>query len=189
MTQPIQFGSPPKSGRPSSSYKPPIVSDITLSPEVVSGFEALAAVLPTRKRKPETIEKVPDRPSPPPDVVANPDPVVQDESSDEIQTPPNFETSPVEDLGVLDAFLFDDMLEETDEGFEDFIFDSHIDFSDPNPLNNYDLGIEEVQRLPNVSSSTQLTSPRPSRSLLLDYYRFPTPSPTCSSSQLLQQQS
>lgn len=181
MTQPIQFGSPPKLGRPSSSHKPPIVSDITLSPEVVSGFEALAAVLPTRKRKPETIEKVPDRPSSPPEVVANPDLLVQNALIDEIHTPPNPETSPEEDLGVLDGFLFNDMSEETEEHFGDFIFDPDIDFMGPNPLNNFDLDIEEVQRLPNVSSSKQLTSSRLSRSLLLDYYRFPTPSPTSSS--------
>jgi hypothetical protein len=175
VTKPIHFGSPLKSGRPSSSsYKPPVVSDITLSPEVVNGFEALAAVLPSRKRKPETIKKVPDKPLTSPTIVASP---VQDEPVEEVHTP----LDPVEDIGAPDAFSFDDIIEATDEHFEDFIFEDHIDFSDLNLSSDFDLDIEEVQQLPDASSSTQVTNSRLSRSLLLDYYRFPSPSPTTSS--------
>lgn len=183
VLQPIQFGSPPEPRLPlSASHNAPTVSDITLTAEVVSGFEALAAVLPTRKRKPETIQKVPDKGRSSPDVVVDADSVVQDTPHEETQTPPNLESSPIEDLSTFDAFLLDDVFERHDAPFDDFAFDpSLLDFPDSSSMDDLGLDIEEVYRPPDDSYSKSLTSSRLSRSLLLDYYRFPTPSPTHSS--------
>ncbi|KAF2703932.1 hypothetical protein K504DRAFT_417405 [Pleomassaria siparia CBS 279.74] len=190
LLQPIHFGSPPEPTlQPDINQGPPLASDITLSPEVVSGFEALAAVLPTRKKRAETNPTVPARHDSPIDVVADSisnatgvDITVEEAPVEVDQTGSNFPTVD-EELNDLDALLYDDMLEVINAQYEAFNDDdAPIDFPNLAPLIDLDVDEEEVQRPPEDKSlSLGPTTSRLSRSLLLDYYRFPSPSPTTSS--------
>ena len=186
VLQPVQFGSPPEPGFTSDvTQNPPLVANITLSPEVVSGFEALAAVLPTRKRNPEpeseSALKEPERQSLPPDIGLDPTSIVQENPVENNQTPPTLEQSPIDSLNGFDPISSDDTLEGPDILFDDIALDSLLDFSDPGSLLDIDLDIEEVERHLDEPYSSQLTNSRLPRSLLLDYYRFPSPSPSCPS--------
>ncbi|KAF2003821.1 hypothetical protein P154DRAFT_486003 [Amniculicola lignicola CBS 123094] len=185
VLQPIQFEALPERHRSSDEgHKPPKVVEIELPPDVVSGFEALAAVLPAAKRKSESPKIAASRKSASPEVAANtPSPVNQDQLLEEQRSQEVVSSSTnIDDL--IDPLLLDGFLENEQTLDEDFFSFDHmdaLDFMDPPHLQESDFDVEELPPLSDMaSSSTELASPRLSRSLLLDYYRIPNPSPAAS---------
>ncbi|KAF2643530.1 hypothetical protein P280DRAFT_488549 [Massarina eburnea CBS 473.64] len=161
------------------------VKEATLTPEVERHFEALAAVLPAGKKTPENVQSVQrnaSRQATPPATAVEPLASSEDSSPEPSGlSPPEFETLP-------DPFFFDDntpldplLLDGIAIGMpnEDFVFDHMDGFDvDPGPFDcvNFN-GSTEVQEDTNSTSS----SPRLSRSLLLDFYRLPSPTPSMTS--------
>lgn len=186
--QPFHFESPDPASRaaPTAPTAPtaPAVSDVTLPPDVASGFEALAAVLPIGKRKPESETDRRDSTSPAalPTATDTPDPVVQEVSSEDGVSPQDTEATSIDIADVIDPMLMNDFIDATDMFDQDFPLDptENFDTLEPEALDDLELDIEEVPRLIEESTSTELSSPRLSRSLLLDYYRLPSPSPASS---------
>lgn len=187
--QPVQLVSslPPKASTKTNVIETSAkVAEVTLTP-VERHFEALAAVLPTSKKMPEPAEKDVSNQSTPPAAIIESFSSSQDSTPEPSDgSPPELESLPepffFEDLSVLDPLLLD--------GFNDTIGMSHDDFNletmegfnvDPGPFDCIDFGVEEAQRPADTTSSTALSSPRLSRSLLLDFYRLPSPSPSLKS--------
>ena len=164
-------------GSKSSSISPD-VNEISLPPDVINGFEALAAVLPAvnKKSSPEPIE-LPKSSSPStetPTSTQGTSPI--EDSSFEL------EPAPVDIYDLIDPALLDGVLDTAECLTDELSFDdlATLDFLDTSALEELDAEIEEVQRSPTLSCVSVTESPRSSRSLLLDYYRIPSPSPAVS---------
>ncbi|KAF2476333.1 uncharacterized protein BDR25DRAFT_252259, partial [Lindgomyces ingoldianus] len=166
----------------SEASTPPPVKDIALPADVVSGFEALAAVLPIGKKKPLSEQKDSSETS-------SPDIIHQDPTSSPLESIGQDEYiqehSPfhMEDLDVIDPIFLEGMLEHAQSVDQDFPLISldTLDFLEPDTLlNELELNIEEPG-LPPEDTIMEPFKSRLSRSLLLDYYRLPSPSPASSS--------
>jgi hypothetical protein len=190
---PLKDGGP-KTNATKASAK--VTTEVALTPNVERHFdEALAAVLPAGQRTPESLQG---------DIsssrLATP-PVTQLDSltSSYESTPEPNDGSPPELEPLSEPFLFenasvfDSLL--LDDDFSDAIGMAHDDFTfanmvgfnvDPGPFECIDFGVEGVQRPGDDATSTATSvtlssSPRLSRSLLLDFYRLPSPSPSVTS--------
>ncbi|KAH7126714.1 fungal-specific transcription factor domain-containing protein, partial [Dendryphion nanum] len=180
--QPFQFDLPSNAGSRTTSIS--LIQDVTLTPDVINGFEALAAVLPVAKNhnsSPEPRES--PKPCSPsietPTLVENTTSPVDDLSPEEV------ESFPVYICDLIDPALFEGLVDTTEVVHDDLSFDTlaDLDFLDTSTfqeLPELDPEIEEIQRSPQLSSSSLVGSPHSSRSLLLDYYRIPSPSPAAS---------
>ncbi|XP_014552533.1 hypothetical protein COCVIDRAFT_110044 [Bipolaris victoriae FI3] len=186
---------PPKSSSTSNlnTTTPPPKS--TLPQNVASGIEALAAVLPVSKNKMTTTTTTPQQaptiqtssaiPSPP----SFEEPASNQESSTEDgDSPREYEPFPIEDV-MLDGFVDAIHLPHEEFSFDPF---ENIDF-DSGSLDDITFGVNDspLQKLDVIPSSSmplldrdtnRESSPRLSRSLLLDLYRLPSPSPSPTSS-------
>jgi hypothetical protein len=189
----------PKSG---STSKPntttPTVAKSTLPQNVASGIEALAAVLPASKNKMTTatqltpiIQTSSTAPSPP----GYEEPAsVQESSTEDGDSPREYEPFSMEDVNNVDPVMFDDFVDAIHLPHEDLTFDSfeNIDFEsgslddmtfDMHDFSSQKQDIATSSSMPLLDmDSNRESSPRLSRSLLLDLYRLPSPSPSPSSS-------
>ncbi|PSN69992.1 hypothetical protein BS50DRAFT_301913 [Corynespora cassiicola Philippines] len=181
--QPSHFGSsPPKRCTPAeTTEKPPKPSKTptpTLPQDVVNGFEALAAVLPAGGKKPEAAQRDPSPQTTPP-ALEEPCPYANESSGEEVDSPPEPEPFPIDDISPMDPQLLDDLTDTMDFADEQLLFDSFDPLELP-PLEGFDFNAEELQGNPDDLAVSALSSPRLSRSLLLDFYRLPSPSSSCS---------
>jgi hypothetical protein len=189
----------PKSG---STSKPntttPTVAKSTLPQNVASGIEALAAVLPASKNKMTTatqltpiIQTSSTAPSPP----GYEEPAsVQESSTEDGDSPREYEPFSMEDVNNVDPVMFDDFVDAIHLPHEDLTFDSfeNIDFEsgslddmtfDMHDFSSQKQDVATSSSMPLLDmDSNRESSPRLSRSLLLDLYRLPSPSPSPSSS-------
>ncbi|KAL6151299.1 hypothetical protein ACJQWK_10463 [Exserohilum turcicum] len=173
-----------------------------LPQNVASGIEALAAVLPAgRKNTTTTIaQQIPTVhtssvvPSPPPSFE---EPAcLQESSTEDGDSPRDYESFPVEDVNNVNPVMFDGFVDAIHLPNEEFNFAAFepIDFDsgalDSLAFDMNDLSSSSQKQEGAASSSmplldrdsTRESSPRLSRSLLLDLYRLPSPSPNPSSS-------
>jgi hypothetical protein len=164
--------------------------DVKLPQDVVNGFEALAAVLPVGKKRPLAAEEdVSQKSSASPasqyDEAMPPEPNSLDASITEKSASPEEMNADLIHLSdMVDPSLLDGLMDSTEVFNQEFTFDETFDdnlnfLASPN-LDDLGLEIEEVPRYSEEPTSTDLASPRWSRSLLLDYYRLPSPSPASS---------
>jgi hypothetical protein len=184
--QPTHFtASPPKTNsRPNVTQTCIKVTEAERTP-VERHFEALAAVLPASKKTP--VEKDASTQATPPPATSDSTPSSQEstpEPSD--SSPPELESMPepffFDDLSVFDPLLLDDFNDAIAMSHDDLNLDTMDGFNvDPGPFDCIDFGVDEVQCPTEGSASTSLSSPRLSRSLLLDFYRLPSPSPSLKS--------
>jgi hypothetical protein len=184
--QPTHFtASPPKTNsRPNVTQTCTKVTEAERTP-VERHFEALAAVLPASKKTP--VEKDASTQATPPPTTSDSTPSSQEstpEPSD--SSPPELESMPepffFDDLSVFDPLLLDDFNDAIAMSHDDLNLDTMDGFNvDPGPFDCIDFGVDEVQCPTEGSASTSLSSPRLSRSLLLDFYRLPSPSPSLKS--------
>ncbi|KAF2632653.1 hypothetical protein BU25DRAFT_427516 [Macroventuria anomochaeta] len=202
--QPTEFTpSPPKPRTASAGVRKTFkATGSSLPKSVANGIEALAAVLPAGRKSADVEMTGNDKQSTPP-LVSSPsleELVITQESSEEDEDSPRYlEPFPMDDINVLDSVILD--------GFVDTIplpnEESHFD-----PFNNTDLdstvmddfgsfgGFDfnanpssfkhnesstESFVLTTCESSREASPPRLSRSLLLGFYRLPSPSPNSSS--------
>lgn len=181
--QPTQFTpTPPKSGTKANISKPKAKANtVRVTPDVERHFEALAAVLPAGKQA-EPVTDNTAQPSPPllPSIESltssmdsTPEPI--DGSPPELESLPEpmfFEDSVGQDPLLLDGLVIgmsdDDLTFGPMDGFD----------IDPGPMNCINMNTEEPLQLTEDAASQ---SPRLSRSLLLDFYRLPSPSPSTTS--------
>ncbi|KAF2241829.1 C6 zinc finger domain-containing protein [Trematosphaeria pertusa] len=192
----VQFGSSPTNASPKPDVisKTPQVTEVTLPPDVERGFEALAAVLPTSKKPAEPArENASRQPTPPAAAIDTPPVLLQTSSSPETfgseSSPPEPEPLPepffLQDLNAFDPLLLDGLINAIGDQNGDFTFDALEGFDiDPGPLDDIGLDLDQVQfpedeeEEEEDAAGTTLVSPRLSRSLLLDFYRLPNPSPS-----------
>jgi hypothetical protein len=185
VLSPVRFKSPTSKPKPVSdlSLNVPKSNPSPLPQDVATGIEALAAVLPPGKRD-VTYEGNNKQASPP---IASPpgleEPAAIPESSTEDEdSPRDYEPFVLDDVDVNDPL-----------SHEDFTFEPFQDFNlDESSLNHLGLDLEASEKEPYVSEiplstlttreSSREASPRLSRSLLLDFYRLPSPSLDPSSS-------
>ncbi|RMZ72295.1 c6 zinc finger domain-containing [Pyrenophora seminiperda CCB06] len=164
----------------------PSSSTSTLPQNVASGIEALAAVLPAGRKNtalpqpPPTTQTSSSVPSPP--IFEEPT-STQESSTEDGDSPRDYEPFPMENVNTVDPIMFDT----TPLCNEDFNFDpfESIDF-DSASLDELTFDIHDLSpKQDTISASLPLmdrepgreSSPRLSRSLLLDLYRLPSPSP------------
>ena len=194
---PVQFKSP--------SPKPKTTSDVTtkasetkqspLPHNVASGIEALAAVLPAGRKN--VAADATSKQTPP--LVASP-PALEDPSSslessnEDDDSPQDYELFTMDDIETIDPLLVNGLVEEVSLPHEDFTFDPFEDYDLDNSSfedlgldlddssYKHDLPIAPASSVLAMRESSREASPRLSRSLLLDFYRLPSPSPTPSSS-------
>jgi hypothetical protein len=155
---------------------------VELTPDVVSGFEALAKVLPVSGKSLGIGSTATPTATPTETVVGDGDapiPTSQDtsESSEEygldIEIPPV--DLPIEiDPSILDAIIETDM---TFDPAYDFDFENTPDITDLPLLEDLESNILGLPEYAADTISETSSSPVPQRSLLLDYYRVPNPSP------------
>ncbi|KAF9698799.1 hypothetical protein EKO04_002864 [Ascochyta lentis] len=202
--QPTQFtpSSPPKPRSASAGVrKTPKATGSSLPQNVANGIEALAAVLPASRKSADVEMTGNDKQTTPP--LASPpsleEPAVtQEPSTEDEDSPRDLEPFPMDDIHVLDPAMldgFDDAIPLPDEEFH---FDSFANTDlDTTALDsfggcggfNFDADLVPFKQ--NESSaecsvlatreSSREASPRLSRSLLLGFYRLPSPSPNPSS--------
>ncbi|USP82611.1 hypothetical protein yc1106_09885 [Curvularia clavata] len=195
---------PPKSAVAKSSKLHTTSHTVTkssLPQNVASGIEALAAVLPAGRKNTSststtTTQQAPTTqtssavPSPP----SFEEPTsTQESSTEDGDSPREYEPFPMEDVNTTDPVMFDGFVDAIHLPHEDFSFDpfENIDFEsgslDDMTFDIHDLSSQK-QDVTSTSmplmdrDSTRESSPRLSRSLLLDLYRLPSPSPSPSSS-------
>ncbi|KAH6878035.1 C6 zinc finger domain-containing protein [Alternaria rosae] len=166
-----------------------------LPQNVASGIEAaLAAVLPAgRKNSPPTQQPLTTQassavPSPP----SFEEPAsIQESSTEDGDSPREYEPFPMEDVNTMDPIMLDGFVDAIQMPNEDFSFDpfDNIDF-DSGSLEDLTFDMHDLSQKQDMTSSslpvmdreqTRESSPRLSRSLLLDLYRLPSPSPDPSS--------
>lgn len=178
--QPFQFHMSSADPGAKSSSISPNVKDISLPPDVINGFEALAAVLPAVRKKssPEPIE-TPKQSSPPVEIPPSP---CQDTSPPAENPYLELGSPPVDTYDLIDPALLEGLLDPTDSPQDEILFDdlADLDFLNASPLQDLDTDVEEVQRSPTLSCVSVNESPRTPRSLLLDYYRIPSLLPAVS---------
>ncbi|KAF1958543.1 hypothetical protein CC80DRAFT_514666 [Byssothecium circinans] len=187
--QPIQLALPPKSSPKGAITKPSAkVKGIKLTPEVERHFEALAAVLPAGKKTPDPAQEDASPQAAPCTAVVEPLTPSEDSSPEPSGlSPPEFEQIPepffFQDDNPLDPLMLDGIIDAMGMPNEDFIFEHMEGFNiDPSPMDcgNFDASAE-LQHKPDDANSNPSSSPRLSRSLLLDFYRLPSPTPSMTS--------
>jgi len=159
----------------------------SLPKTVASGMEALAAVLPAcRKPSVVQLESTPIVASPP---ALDEAMSAQETSTDDNESPRDLEPLLTENLDVFDPISLDVLVDAVPLPHHDLDLDTldtfeHIDFDpilqeerslDPNITMAQDVSVVSLP-LPALAPC-QDPSPRISRSLLLDFYRLPNPSP------------
>jgi hypothetical protein len=193
---PVQFKAPSPKPRPASdaTTQAPGANKSSLPKTVDSGIEALAAVLPAG-RKPSQPEPITDRNSTP--VLSPPaleEPVfTQESSTEDEESPRDFEPFTMEDIDAMDSKLMDGLVDAIHMPHDDFAFGTFedldlgsgsfdelaLDFDDM--AQQHDLSSSAPVSMLTTRESSREASPRLSRSLLLDFYRLPSPSPSPSS--------
>jgi hypothetical protein len=192
---PVQFKS--------TSPKPKTTSEVisqnaegnmsSLPKTVASGIEALAAVLPAGRKVtvPQSITKQVSPPAASPPALE--EPVSAQESSNEDEdSPRDFEPFTMDDIDAMHPIMLDGLVDAIPLPQDDFTFDPFEDFDlDNGSFDDTVLDLDDASHKHELSSSamSMLTtressreaSPRLSRSLLLDFYRLPSPSPSPSS--------
>jgi hypothetical protein len=191
---PVQFKSSPTRSKPASEGTTP--NSETKKPAVpttvASGIEALAAVLPAGKKTavPEctTNHASPATMSPP----ALEEPIFTQESSTEDEASPrDFEPFTMDDIDAMESHMMDGLTDAITLPHDDFAFGSFEDLDlGSGSLDDIALDFEDMTHNLSSSATTSMlttressreASPRLSRSLLLDFYRLPSPSPSPSS--------
>ncbi|KAF1947312.1 hypothetical protein EJ02DRAFT_392517 [Clathrospora elynae] len=172
------------------------IASASLPQNVASGIEALAAVLPAGRKKADSTEKSTTEqalsaiPSPP----SLEEPVsTQESSTEDGESPREYEPFVMDDVNIMDPMMLDGFVEAIPLPHDDFNFGSfeNIDF-DSGSLDELAFDIKEFSQKQDKASSSppapmdqepspELSSPRVSRSLLLGFYRLPSPSPNPSS--------
>ncbi|KAF2105685.1 C6 zinc finger domain-containing protein [Lophiotrema nucula] len=184
VLQPVEFetsiGAPDP---PNTAPKAFNVGEILLPPDVVIGFEALAAVLPMGKKRPDfsqschSQEKAQSREASP-DITDEPRPSTRDSSFEQNgfvrgldSTSANLFDDLIDPMLLQEKFVDLDALEQDlpHDNFDQFIFDDTTALAE-------DFEVKDIQRRQDDTSLVEVASPRLSRSLLLDYYRLPGPS-------------
>lgn len=191
----MQFKSPSPKPKPAVEITTITESTKPSVPKTVdSGIEALAAVLPAgRKSAPvdhTTNQESISTTSPP----ALEEPIFTQESSTEDEdSPRDFEPFTMEDIDAMDSNIMDGLVDAIPLPHDDFHFSSFEDLElGTSSFEELALDFEDMSHHNAVSSSAPTSllttressreaSPRLSRSLLLDFYRLPSPSPTPSS--------
>jgi hypothetical protein len=195
--QPAQFSSSPP--KPRSTHTTQRQDDKAkeqpLPQNVAKGFEALAAVLPAGRKSPSAETS---RQATPPLI----SPTAQEEttstqesSTEDGDSPRDFEPFQMDEMIVSDSVPTDDFVDAIPLSNDDFYFDSFDGFDlDAGHMDTLAFDMESLptqqDKFPSSSSSSALAtrdtsreaSPRLSRSLLLGFYRLPSPSPNLSSS-------
>lgn len=178
--------------------KPSKSTSSSLPRNVANGIEALAAVLPAGRRSADVEMSGNEKQVTPP--LASPpsldEPIITQESSTEDEdSPRDFEPFPMDDIHVLDPTMLDgfvdavplpseefqfDPFDNTDlesNGLDDFGSFSGFDFDANHSSYKQNKLSTESPVLTTRESSREASPPRLSRSLLLGYYRLPSPSP------------
>ncbi|KAI8938009.1 hypothetical protein NX059_005682 [Plenodomus lindquistii] len=160
-----------------------------LPKNVASGIEALAAVLPAGRKTSAIQHKEPTPVASPPALDETTS--TQETSTEDSDSPRDFEPFLMEDIDVMDQISLDGLVDAIPLPHNDLDFDAFetLDF-DSSSLGelSFDSDITPTQDL--TASSLPLasrepsreSSPRLSRSLLLDFYRLPSPAPNPTSS-------
>ncbi|CAI6335758.1 unnamed protein product [Periconia digitata] len=177
---------PPQLAKPPSKALPTKMKDRKTPPDVDRHFQALAAVLPADTKAREQNQKPSSLPS-----LSLPDVLTSSEES----SPEPSDLSPAglqvlaepllfEDNASLDSITFDALNSGVGMSMSNWSFDDLDGFNvDPGPIDSIDLDCEELYGAndttnDNTNANTLSSSPRLSRSLLLDFYRLPSPSPS-----------
>jgi hypothetical protein len=180
---------------PNGVHKVSKATRFSLPQNVANGIEALAAVLPAGRRSLEVEVTGSDKQATPP--LASPpsmeeNTITQESSTEDGDSPRDFEPFPMDDIHVLDPAMLDGSADAIPLPNDEFHFDpfDNIDL-DSSGLDTFDFDAEPVLYKYNEPStestvlttreSSRETSPRLSRSLLLGFYRLPSPSPNPSS--------
>ncbi|KAL5118378.1 hypothetical protein ACEQ8H_003727 [Pleosporales sp. CAS-2024a] len=195
---PVQFkASAPKPRRTSDVLVQTPDSNKPAVPKTVdSGIEALAAVLPASKKAMEL--ETAEQPSPP---VLSPPALeealsTQESSIQDEESPRDFEPFAMEHADTIDSKsnLMHGLGDAISLPHNDFAFGSLEDFDlcnesfhgfamdlEDNLDHQHELSSSTATSLLTTRESSREASPRLSRSLLLDFYRLPSPSPSPSS--------
>ncbi|KAL5400294.1 hypothetical protein PMIN06_000816 [Paraphaeosphaeria minitans] len=185
--QPTHFApAPHKNGSTAIVTKAsPKEKSLQVPPDMERHFEALAAVLPAGKQ-PDAAHTETHQQSPPPMVVGS-------LTSSEDSTPEPSDGSPPEldqlpeplffdDPLDLDPLMMDDLVDAMGMPDDDLTFGPLDGFDiGPGPSECIDYNAEEPSQAANDDTGS---SPRLSRSLLLDFYRLPSPSPSSTADDL-----
>ncbi|KAJ4374276.1 hypothetical protein N0V83_003017 [Neocucurbitaria cava] len=189
---PPQFKSSPPKPRsmPDSAPQGPGVIESSLPKNVANGIEALAAVLPAGKKNTTPIQKDTTKPASPP--VQSPpglEEPTQESSTEDNGSPQDYELFPMEDVDVVDPILLDGLVDAIPLPHDDFHFDpfesldfecsslEELTFHTEDSMQEKDLQSSSSTSVLTTRESSRESSPRLSRSLLLDFYRLPSPSP------------
>lgn len=162
----------------------------TLPKNVANGIEALAAVLPAGRNSTvvEHKEPIPVITSPP---ALDETTSAQETSTEDSDSPRDFEPFLMEDIDVMDQVSLDGLVDAVPLTHDDFDFDAfeNLDFDSRSVGElSFDSNISPTQDLTPSSlplatqEPSRESSPRLSRSLLMDFYRLPSPAPNPSSS-------
>jgi hypothetical protein len=187
--------SPRPRSTPDATSAVPTAAKSPLPQNVASGIEAaLAAVLPagrkniTPTQQLSTTQTSSAIPSPP----SFEEPAsIHESSTEDGDSPREYEPFPMEDVNNMDPIMLDGFADAMQMPNEDFNFDPFetIDF-DSGSLEDLTFDMQDLSQKQDMTSSslptmerdsTRESSPRLSRSLLLDLYRLPSPSPDPSS--------
>ncbi|KAF2857003.1 hypothetical protein T440DRAFT_15367 [Plenodomus tracheiphilus IPT5] len=165
-------------------------AESTLPKNVANGIEALAAVLPAGRTSTavQPSESTPVVTSPPALDEAT---SAQETSTEDSESPRDFEPFLMEDIDVMDQMSLDGLVDAVPLPHDDFDFDAfeNLEF-DSRSLGELSFGSDVTPTQDLAASSLPLatrepgreSSPRLSRSLLLDFYRLPSPIPNPTSS-------
>ncbi|KAL1611891.1 hypothetical protein SLS60_000113 [Paraconiothyrium brasiliense] len=180
--QPTQFApAPHKHGSTATITKAsPQEKTMKVTPDVERHFEALAAVLPAGKQTADATHTNTHQQSPPPMAVGS-------LTSSEDSTPEPSDGSPPEMDPLPEPLFFEDPIE-----FDPLMMDGLVDVMGMpdddlafGPLDGFDIEPEpsecinyNAEVLQQPTNDEASSSPRLSRSLLLDFYRLPSPSPS-----------
>ncbi|KAH9868709.1 hypothetical protein J1614_007781 [Plenodomus biglobosus] len=162
----------------------------TLPKNVANGIEALAAVLPAGRNSTvvEHKEPIPVITSPP---ALDETTSAQETSTEDSDSPRDFEPFLMEDIDVMDQVSLDGLVDAVPLTHDDFDFDAfeNLEFDSRSVGElSFDSNISPTQDLTTSSlplatqEPSRESSPRLSRSLLMDFYRLPSPAPNPSSS-------
>ena len=191
--QPAQFSSSPPKPRSTQQQQDDKAKEQPLPQNVAKGFEALAAVLPAGRKSPSTDtsrQATPPLISPAAQEEAS---SIQESSTEDGDSPRDFEPFPMDDIKVLDSVPTDDFADAIPLSSDDFYFDSYDGFDlDAGHMDTLSFDLDNISSQQDKFSSSSSAiatrdtsreaSPRLSRSLLLGFYRLPSPSPNMFSS-------
>ncbi|KAJ8109141.1 hypothetical protein OPT61_g7676 [Boeremia exigua] len=198
--QPTEFtSSPPRPMTTSAGVrKPSKGTGSSLPRNVANGIEALAAVLPAGRKSADAEMTYNDKQVTP--SLASPpsleDPIILQESSTEDgDSPRDLEPFPMDDIDVLDSTMLDGFVDTIPPPTEDFHFDPFdgtdldstvlddfgsfggFDYDASSSAFGHNESSTESSVLTTRESSREASPPRLSRSLLLGFYRLPSPTP------------